>query len=328
MSQFPVTNSTLSAPHLAQFIQQQYGFESTTCRIIKAGVNDTYKVHTTTGSFIFRVYSLNWRSKPQIAEELRLISYLAGKAISLSIPLPDKHGDLVQELNAPEGLRYAVLFSYAEGEKLHNYTQELHRTAGILMARMHQATEHYAIDRVQYTSSNLFLEPLEEIKNFLPDTATELDFMKKAQAFLRREFSGIDTTAIRHGAVHMDIWFDNMNVDSKGNITLFDFDFCGNGWLCLDVAYYILQLQYVERDETECKLKTESFLSGYKSVSQLSAEEQRILPALGLAIYFFYLGIQCSRFDNWSNVFLNETYLRRYITMVVKRYADINMLVF
>ncbi len=238
--------------------------------------------------------------------------------------MPDKDGNLIQELNAPEGLRYAVLFSNAEGEKQHNYTPDLHYAAGAIMGQMHKATENFAIDRVQYSAAKLFIEPFEEIKNFLPGDSAEMDFMKKAQQYLLTEFDQIDTSQLRNGAVHMDIWFDNMNIDKENKITLFDFDFCGNGWLCLDVAYYILQLQNVERDETECKLKTESFLRGYNSITPLSAEEQRILPMLGLAMYFFYLGIQCSRFDNWSNVFLNETYLKRYVMMVVKRYADLN----
>ncbi len=321
MAQFPVSNSTLSAPHLAQFVGQQYLLDKAACRIIKAGVNDTYKITTASEQFVLRVYSCNWRSKTGISEELRLIKHLADSGISVSQPLPDKDGKLVQELDAPEGLRYAVLFSYAKGEKRHNYSAELHHEAGVLMAQMHNATENYGLDRVHYTASSLFTDPFELIKTFLPG-GEEMDFMKKAEQYLLHEFSKFKTAELRYGAVHMDIWFDNMNIDSHDKITLFDFDFCGNGWLCLDVAYYTLQ--FVERDENECKQKTESFLQGYGSVTSLSAEERRLLPTLGLAMYFFYLGVQCSRFDNWSNVFLNETYLKRYVTAVVKRFADIN----
>jgi hypothetical protein len=46
---------------------------------------------------------------------------------------------------------------------------------------------------------------------------------------------------------------------------------------------------------------------------------------LGVSMYFFYLGIQCQRFDNWSNVFLNETYLTRFINLLVKKYFDENV---
>jgi len=45
-----------------------------------------------------------------------------------------------------------------------------------------------------------------------------------------------------------------------------------------------------------------------------------------LSVYFFYLGVQCQRFDNWSNVFINELYLKRFINLRVKRWADFNQL--
>jgi Ser/Thr protein kinase RdoA (MazF antagonist) len=34
-------------------------------------------------------------------------------------------------------------------------------------------------------------------------------------------------------------------------VTIFDFDFCGNGWLCLDIAYYILHLHNIEKYEAK-----------------------------------------------------------------------------
>jgi len=124
----------------------------------------------------------------------------------------------------------------------------------------------------------------------------------------------------------MDIWFDNLNIDKDKEVTIFDFDFCGNGWLCCDIAYYILQINSTEKDENECRLKTEAFLNGYESITKISNEERRLLPALGVSLYFFYLGIQCQRFDNWSNTFLNETYLKRFINLLVKKYFDKNNL--
>ena len=325
MSHFPVTSSTLSPAHLARFLQEHYTLsENVSCGILKTGINDTYLVNTSAGKFVFRIYSLQWRSVGEIAEELRLIGHLKANNISLSYPIPNKNGTFIEELNAPEGTRYGVLFSYAKGEKLHNYDPAQHYKLGMLMAQMHQLTENYELARPRYDVNSLVLEPMEEIKNFLPNDTVEMGFLKKAQQYLLDEFDKVNESDLRKGALHLDIWFDNINIDSQDNITIFDFDFCGNGWLCLDIAYYIMQLQYVERDENECKLKTGSFLQGYTSIRNLSSEERRIIPMLGLSLYFFYMGTQCRRFDNWSNVFLNETYLKRYIMMIVKRYADIN----
>ncbi|MDB5136609.1 MAG: aminoglycoside phosphotransferase [Mucilaginibacter sp.] len=85
-----------------------------------------------------------------------------------------------------------------------------------------------------------------------------------------------------------------------------------------------LQLHSTEKDENECNLKVGAFLKGYESVNKLSNEEKGLLPMLGISLYFFYLGIQCQRFDNWSNTFLNENYLKRFINLLVKKYFEKN----
>ena len=92
----------------------------------------------------------------------------------------------------------------------------------------------------------------------------------------------------------------------------------------MDIAYYVLQLHSTERDEAICKAKLDSFLAGYESVTEISDAEKHIFPMLGISLYFFYIGIQCQRFDNWSNTFLNEMYLKRFINLLVKRYFDLN----
>jgi Ser/Thr protein kinase RdoA (MazF antagonist) len=64
-------------------------------------------------------------------------------------------------------------------------------------------------------------------------------------------------------------------------------------------------------------------MKGYESILPLTQEEKRLLPALGVSLYIFYLGIQCERFENWSNSFLNDNYLKRFINGLIKRYYDI-----
>jgi len=139
------------------------------------------------------------------------------------------------------------------------------------------------------------------------------------------ELEKLNSDEVRIGAVHLDIWFDNLSID-KNDVTIFDFDFCGNGWLCYDIAYYVLQLHSTEKDESECMLKIDAFLDGYRTITRISEEEKRLLPLLGVSLYFFYLGIQCQRFDNWSNAFLNENYLKRFINLLVKKYYEKNMI--
>jgi Ser/Thr protein kinase RdoA (MazF antagonist) len=321
---FPVTNSTLSSTHIGLFLQEKYGLSTdASCSLLKTGINDSYLITDNTSKYVFRIYSLNWRTEIEILEEIRLLNLLKQNNIPVSFPMADIKGIYIQQLNAPEGNRFGVLFSFAKGEKLLNFPASLHYKVGAIMARMHQLTGALHLERVTYSQEVVLQDSFEHLKKFLPADTEEMDFMVSAQKYLLGEFEKLNEQELRTGAVHMDIWFDNLSID-KEEITLFDFDFCGNGMLCYDIAYYILQLNSTEKDEAECKLKTEAFLAGYESITQISAEEKRIIPMLGVSLYFFYLGIQCQRFDNWSNTFLNESYLKRFINLLVKKYFEKN----
>ncbi len=327
MNHFPVISSNLSPTHLADFVQDKYGFgNATSCNLLKAGINHTYLIKDEDKRFIFRVYSINWRTKNEVLEEIRLLKLLKAYMISISYPISDKSENYIQTINAPEGERLAVMFSYAEGEKLLNFDEQSHFNIGVLMAQIHQLTQNLHLERITYTPKILVDNVFNYLPSFLPNDTKEMAFMKTTQKYLLHEFSTVNLRKIRTGTVHLDIWFDNLNIANNGKITIFDFDFCGNGWLCLDIAYYILQLHSTERDEAICKSKLDSFLAGYESVTPISDEEKRILPMLGVSLYFFYIGIQCQRFDNWSNTFLNEMYLKRFINLLIKRYFDLNKL--
>lgn len=328
MTHFPVTNSNLSATHLGLFLQKKYSLsKDTKCQLIRAGINDTYLVTDNLDKYVFRVYSLNWRTRTEIAEEIKLLNELKQNNIPVSYPLSDKENNFIQKLNAPEGDRFSVLFSYANGEKLHTLSTETHFQIGELMARLHRVTCNQKLNRVNYSSEVILVDSLKQIANFLPADTEEINFMQLTQKYLLKEFLNVNTSEIRRGIVHMDIWFDNLNITEDNKVTIFDFDFCGNGWLCMDIAYYIMQLHNVEKYEAKnYQPKIDSFVKGYESLTKISREEKRLIPMLGVSLYFFYLGIQCQRFDNWSNSFLNENYLKRYINGLVKKYHEINEL--
>ena len=140
----------------------------------------------------------------------------------------------------------------------------------------------------------------------------EIKFIKKQGTKISQFFEQAETSQIKSGIVHLDIWYDNMNITNKDEITIFDFDFCGNGWLLLDVAYFLNQLFNIEIDKKEYELKLNHFLSGYQSILKLTKNELELLPSAATAIQLFYLGVQAQRFD-WSNIFLTENYLKMYV---------------
>lgn len=323
MTIFPVISSTLSPTEIAKLVQEKYSLTANiTCRLLKAGINHTYRIDNENEIFIFRVYSYNWRTKAEITEELNLLQLLKLNDITVSYPIADKSKNYIQTIEAPEGQRFAVLFSYAQGHKIQIYSKDAHFEIGKLMAQIHRLTKNLEQKRITYTSDILLNQSLNNIRQFLSDDTDEMQFLIKTQPLLEKELLNSDTHLLRKGIVHLDIWFDNLNISDNNEITLFDFDFCGNGWLCLDIAYYIMQLHNTEKDGNERAEKMKAFYSGYETVEKIIDEEKRLIPMLGVCLYYFYLGIQCKRFDNWSNTFLNEVYLKRYITVLIKNYYE------
>ncbi|WP_069661348.1 phosphotransferase enzyme family protein [Arcticibacter eurypsychrophilus] len=326
MEIFPVISSILSADHIGLLVANKYGLaDDVSCTLLKTGINHSYLVEDITSKFVFRLYSLNWRSDLEINEEIRLLNVLKEKGISVSFPLKDVDDNYIQYLEAPEGMRQGVLFSFAEGNKQLNFSADLHLKVGEEMARIHQATFNLKLERVTYTPKIVLEDSLLKLQKFLAADSDEIAWMVAAQQYLLNEINKADLTQLRSGSVHLDIWFDNMNITNDGQITIFDFDFCGNGWLCYDIAYYILQLHSTEKDISQSDLKVEYFLRGYESVTKITDEERRMLPIIGVSLYFFYLGVQCQRYDNWSNVFLSETYLKRFINVMVRKFFEENV---
>ena len=118
---------------------------------------------------------------------------------------------------------------------------------------------------------------------------------------------------MRYGGVHLDVWFDNLHIDDEEGITFFDFDFCGNGYLCFDISYFLFQLLATNLNEEEYQIKADSFIKGYETVTEISNEEKKFINYGCLAIMTYYISVQCDRFNYWTNIFLNEDHLKRMV---------------
>ncbi|WFO15810.1 phosphotransferase [Cellulophaga baltica 4] len=320
MRPFPVIASTISEKELGEFAKKRYGLnENYDCKLFRTGINHTYFLSDNETKYVLRVYSHNWRSKSEIIAELELLNLLKENNLSVSFPIQDKNRELIQEINAPEGIRYVVLFSFAEGVKIRFTDKETCFVIGSLMAKIHNLTSNTTIDRISYDKESLLELPYEHLKEFFSEKLPEMEFIKEIGEF----FQKTDFENTQKGVVHMDIWYDNMAVTNEKEITFYDFDFCGNGIQILDVGYFCKHLFHIETDKKEYELKMKHFLEGYQSIRLLSDNELKLIPKAGLAVFVFYLGIQAQRFD-WSNIFLSENYLKMFYVERLKSWIEYN----
>jgi Ser/Thr protein kinase RdoA (MazF antagonist) len=317
MTVFPVIDSTLSARHLATWAIEKYNIPTqTTCRLLRTNMNHTYVVAEPATTYILRVYSYNRRTLTDIAEEVSLLNMLKESGVGISYPIPDTYNTYIHEIQAPEGIRYAVLFSFAKGGKIRNLTGELCYQIGQTLARMHQATLGRQINRTTYTTHVLTHLAYQQAKVYFPESLPEMQFIQASAKKLDAVFEEVATMDTRTGIVHLDIWYDNMSITDDGQITLFDFDNCGNGWLILDIGYFCMQLFHTQPDKMEYEKKKALFLKGYQEITTIPEAEISLIPYAGLAIWIYYLGLQAERFDNFANIFLSENYLKMYMGKV------------
>jgi Ser/Thr protein kinase RdoA (MazF antagonist) len=311
---FLTINSTLSPNGLSKLIQQKYGLSGRTeCSIFRLAMNHLYIVQDGEQKYVFRVYTYDWRTKSEIKEEVRLLLHLKENDRQVAFPIADKSNQYIQEIEAPEGKRFGVLFSYAKGTKTAKFSYQTSFLIGQALAKVHQSTEGFELNRMSYNSQNLLIQPVVRTKEFYNKNINEIEFLEKLSAFLTLKIDNIDQQKMRYGSVHLDVWFDNLHIDDEKEITFFDFDFCGNGYLCFDISYFLFQLLATNLNEEEYQLKADSFLKGYETVTEISIEEKKFLPFACLAIMIYYISVQCDRFEYWTNIFLNEDHLKRMV---------------
>lgn len=311
---FPTINSTLSPNELGKFIKQRYGLsEKTECNVFRLAMNHLYVVNDNENKYVFRVYTFNWRTELEIDEELRLLLHLKKDNRQIAYPIKDILNKYIQEIKAPEGKRYGVLFSYAKGAKTSKFSHQTSFLIGQALAKVHQSAIGFELNRMTYNSQNLLIKPILRIQEFFDKNISELEFLERLSAFLLPKIENIDKTKMRYGSVHLDVWFDNLHINDEKEITFFDFDFCGNGYLCFDISYFLFQLLATNLKEEEYQEKAESFLKGYETVCEINNEEKKFLPFACLAIMIYYISVQCDKFNYWTNIFLNVDHLKRMV---------------
>ena len=172
-STFPAIYSTLCPLALSSLISANYGLSGVNCKLLVRGVGDTYLVETNLERYILRVYRSSHRKLPQIREEVSLLLALKSADVSVSYPLATGSGELILNIDAAEGERHAVLFTYARGrvEKLLNDKQLA--ALGQEIARFHHVSAAIKLgdERWSFDLDTTLYKPLEVLRPvFTEDT--------------------------------------------------------------------------------------------------------------------------------------------------------------
>lgn len=322
MPVYPTQYSTLSASALNVTLQQNYALTGTTCRLLIRNVSDTYLIENETEKYIFKIYRDAHRKHAEILAEVELLNILHANGLKVAYPLTNKSGQQLQAFNAAEGTRYGVLFSFAEGEPVYDLSPEHLRTLGHAMAHFHNISSKTKLQypRHEFTVDTMLRRPVEVVAPAFKNLPEEYIFLKKTAHYVAGKINNLDTSKFSFGYCHYDFLPKNFHFENPYTLTFFDFDFCGWGMLANDVAsfyiHYFMEttLNKITRERGDADFQL--FIDAYRENRPFTEEELAAVPYLGFAFWVFYLRFQFEHYDDWSNTFFNDRFLRERIRIL------------
>ena len=322
MEIFPTRYSTLSAAALNARIQKRYGLSETSCQYLLRGVSDTYLIKGRENKYILKIYRDAHRSLDEIKGEVELLNMLKAAEANVAYPIADVHGEQIQAFNAAEGIRYGVLFSYAIGKSLYDFTDEQLRIIGREMAFNHNITSRIELTyaRKSYDLNTTMIQPLKVLAPAFSEYPEGYEYLKTTAEKVIQKMESFHTEAFSYGYCHYDYLPKNFHFDENNKLTVFDFDFAGKGWLANDLMtfqmHYFFHSFFKGIPQKESARSFDTFVEGYSTTRHISEEELAAIPYLGFMFWTFYLGFQYENFDDWSNYFFNTRYLIERVRLI------------
>lgn len=270
-------------------------------RFLSNGLNDTYEAETDRGKYILRIYKHKWRTEADIRFELELLAYLSSWDMPVSHAIPRKDGELLTELDAPEGIRYAALFTFAEGTG--KVDAETSKSYGHAVAQLHHAMDQYTPkhNRFELDTRHLLDEPLQQLLPFLKHRPADGKQVIEIAERLKKQLDTVSRGLYDWGICHGDLHGWNVYHSDDGSLTHFDFDCCGMGWRSYDLSVFLWDRMHGKQDsssfEDEC---WDAFLHAYLKERPLSEQDLAMIPLFVAVRQIWLIGLHTGRSEVWG----------------------------
>ncbi len=320
-----VQRSILSAPALGQRLSSLYDLPSPlTCQFWNHSINDSYLVRAGKTSFMLRVAPANWRSLEQLNAEIDLLHFLNRHQLVVPQPVTQKDGSIIQALNAPEGTRYAILFTFVSGASP-SMTETAGYRYGEAVAQLHTLTDDYPSDRAgfRFDPIDMVDAPLSRIEALFSGHRNDYDYLLGIAPGLKRIADTLPRVAPTYGICHGDLNAGNFHLDDEGGWSLVDFEYFGYGWRLFDIATFF-NTQLIDRGRTdETKSVLDAFLAGYQEKRPLSKPEREALPSFVIMRQIWLLGTS-ARYIPMSTVGvgLHEQWIFQHVMPFIRAWMN------
>ncbi len=290
------------------------------CDYWSSSLTDTYRITSNYSTAYLRIYPNRWRTRAEIQSEIDLLQCLRRKKAQVSYAICKNDGTFIDQIRAPEGSRYAVLFSAAKGKPPRMDSKSSYRY-GELVGRIHALTDttRKQFSRFQLDLDYLVHEPIDHVSRFLRDRPKDLAYLTSIGKDLAEAAALlVPKTSPQFGICHGDLHFGNLHSDSSGNLTLFDFDCCGYGWRAYDIGVFLWSRNwdFTHKAKLNRTRQWNNFLDGYQCSRDLSDNELQAAECFVPIRHIWTMGIHTNLQARIGQRMLSEDYFTRCFAFI------------
>jgi homoserine kinase type II len=242
-------------------------------RGIQGGIENTnYFVTTDQGEWVLTLFErLGFEQLPFY---LHLMKHLAQRGIPVPDPAPDKAGDI---LHTVCGKPAAVVNRLAGHSELAPGAEHC-AAVGAMLARMHLAGRDYNRQQPNLRGLAWWNATAPLVLPFL--TPAQAQLLQAELAFQNHIAAGSAYAALPRGAIHADLFRDNVMFHEGALTGFFDFYFAGTDTWLFDLAVCLNDWCIDLASGAEDRGRADAFVAAYAAVRPLAAAERRLLPAM------------------------------------------------
>ena len=292
-----VRYSQFNAEDIKKELLQRYELEQPlNCRFYDFGMNDIYLIRAGNTNYYLRISLAGIHQRIDYLEEMNIIKTLAERGIRAAVPVKMAHAagsdnPFVWELAAPEGIRYAALFTEAPKQPSEdNESCAFH--LGRMLAMLHRTAdeENFRVSREPIDMMQLAEKPLAGIRPYLENRPADYRCLKEGAAKLKIFIKDrLSEASPEYGFCHGDLHSGNVFFEGV-DPTIFDFDCMGYGWRAYDICVYAWDESFQNEKFMEGNT-WKKYLEGYESVRPLSREEKEAIPAFAALRELWMIGL-------------------------------------
>jgi homoserine kinase type II len=219
-------------------------------------------------------------AREQLPFYLKLMQHLA----RAGVPVPEPHGDRQGELLHEVAGKPAALVDKLDGA--HQLAPALDHCSqvGAMLARMHLAVADFPLAQPNLRGLPWWRETVPVVAPFLD--AERRALLDGELAYQLQVHGSASHAALPRGAIHADLFRDNVMFVGDTLSGFFDFYFAGVDAFAFDIAVclndWCVDLDAGRLDEP----RAVAFVAAYETVRPLTGNERRLMPALLRAAAF------------------------------------------